>query len=43
MMEKESKSHERREPMSERMKEYGPAMAKKGKKPGGKGRGRKGC
>jgi hypothetical protein len=40
--EKESKQHEASEPMGERMKEYGPMMAKKGKKPSSKGRGRKG-
>jgi len=43
MQEKESKMHERTESKAERVKEYGPVMAKKGKKPGGKGRGRKGC
>jgi len=40
---KESKQHEKSEPAMEKLKEYGPMMAKKGKKPSGKGRGRKGC
>jgi len=42
MPKKESKGHERGEPPSEKLKEYGP-MAKKGKGKGAGGKGRKGC